>query len=227
MVLVRHGESELNHARVSGPIFFETKEDRFPFVGVADHKIELTTQGERQSLSTGVALAKMNLDLDFVYDSGYVRTVKTLDNLLEGFSEEKKKTIKRKQNLLIRERESGYTYFMTKSEVEESFPWYEEYWSTLGPVLARPIGGESIADLIVRIRMFLDQTFKETAGKNILISCHGRVLSAMRYLLEDWTFADLEHFLSSKGPRNCGVTIYSFSPESNRLCLKEYDTCYW
>ncbi len=227
LVLVRHGESILNVARANSPILFANQADRAPFMGVPDHKVELTALGREQARATGLGLRLAGFRFDHFYDSGYARTVETLDHILEQLLEKDLPAPKRIHSFLIRERESGYTYCMTRPEVEKTFPWLEEYWKTLGPVFARPIGGESIADVIERVRVFLEQVFTETNGERVLIVLHGRVLAAMRYLLENWTYDQLEEFMQSKGCVNCGVTVYNRNTETATLELAQYNTAYY
>jgi len=116
---------------------------------------------------------------------------------------------------------------MTQSEVEKSFPWLQEYWQTLGPVFARPVGGESIADVIDRVRVFLEQMFTETKGERVLIVLHGRVLAAVRFLLEGWTYDQLEEYMMGPGCINCGVTTYNRNDETNQLELAQYNIAYY
>lgn len=229
LVLVRHGQSTLNVARTKTPIFFSSPEDRAPFVGIPDQKVTLSPKGRMEARGTGKGLSgRMASGFEYAYDSGYVRTVETLDLILEELREmDPTQKAVRKHSILIRERETGYTYCMTKPEVEAAFPWFQEYWDTLGPIFARPIGGESVADVIERVQIFLSEMFAETKGKRVLIVLHGRVLAAMRYLLEDWSYSELEAFLTGVSPINCGVTTYERNDKTNTLKLKEYNIPYY
>jgi broad specificity phosphatase PhoE len=227
LVLVRHGQSKLNVVRARSPIFFATPEERAPFIGIPDHAVGLSPVGQNEARGTGTGLRQAGFHFDRYYDSGYTRTVETLDLILGGLVTPGEKMGPRTHSILIRERETGYTYCMTIPEVETAFPWFQEYWKTLGPVFARPIGGESIADVILRVQVFLDQLFEETTGECVLIALHGRVLAAMRYLIEGWSYEQLEQFIKGSGCMNCGVTTYERNDKTNTLELREYNTAYY
>lgn len=228
IVFVRHGQSHLNLAKAGRVVYFETEADRASIVGIPDHKIDLTDLGVRQALATGQALRKLGKTFDYAYDTGYLRTVRTLDHMLEAYSEsERGKIIRQPPNIFLRERSAGHTYNFTKAEVALHFPWLEAYWATHGPVFAQPPGGESIADVIKRVRPGLDQIEVQAAGKRAIVCVHGRVLAAIRFLYEGWSYDQLEAFVCQNDPRNCGVTTYTYSTEKDRLILQSYNRCYW
>ena len=225
LVLERHGESLLNQVRADSPIFFSDEEKKNLFKDMPDHKVGLSAEGVQQAVLTGVAMHERGFRFDRVYDSGYARTVQTIDYNLEAYSETEKRVMQRKHDILLRERETGYAYSMNRDYILKTFPWYQEYWQTHGPIFARPLGGESVADVIVRVEPFLDKLFEETEGERVLLVIHGRVLSAIRYLLEGWDYTILEKFLSGHGPKNCSLTTYETSLITGEFLLKEYDTC--
>lgn len=225
LVLVRHAESLLNVIQAKSPSFFVTAEERKPFIGFPDHKVGLTERGVVQAQKTGKGLFEGSFKFDAVYDSGYERTVRTLDHILEAYTPTEREKMQRFHDLSLREREGGYSYCMLKAEMDASFAWLQEYWQTLGPVLARPVGGESIADVITRVQVCLHHIFLANEGKNVLIVLHGRVLSAVRYVLEGWSLQELEDRLG--GHKNCGVTRYEYDPLKKHLELAEYNTCHW
>ncbi len=225
LVLVRHGESLLNVAHAQSPIFFNSHEDRLPFLEMPDHRVGLSEKGKEEARMTGTGLKQDGFVFDVCYDSGYKRTVETLDLVLENL-EQRSINIKRTYSILLRERESGYAYCMTKAEVETAFPWLQEYWRTLGPIFARPIGGESVADVIARVQTFLGYLFREEQGKRVLLVLHGRIVATIRFLLENWTYDELEHFLTHGSPKNCGVTTYDRKGDSVTLELQTYNKLY-
>jgi broad specificity phosphatase PhoE len=227
LVLVRHGQSLLNVIHAKSPSFFETREDKERFKDLPDHKVGLSALGHEQATKTGRALFQAGYRFTDVLDTGYERTVETLDHILEAYPDEEKEFMTRQHDLSLRERENGYSYSLIKKEMETHFPWMQEYWKTVGPVLARPIGGESIADVITRVQLGLGHIFQATEDKKVLIAMHGRVLASIRYLLEDWSLGDLEKYLQANDHKNCGVTVYNYAPDKKRLILKEYNTCYW
>lgn len=228
LVLVRHARSRLNIAKIKSPVFFVTAEDRQPFLEMPDHKVDVPEEFYFQPIETGRALKEHGYQFDTAYDTGYERTVKTLDLMLEQYPENERLAIRRKSCISLRERECGYGYAMTAVEMNEHFPWLQAYWKTVGPIFARPIGGESLADVIDRTSNCLPTLFQETAGERVLMSLHGRVIAAIRFLLEGWTCEEFETFLSAGNtPKNCGVTVYNYSSTEKRFLLQEYNTCHW
>lgn len=227
LALLRHGQSWLNLAKAKTPVYFQTEADRALVAGVPDHLVDLTELGAEQARLTGQGLCRDREGFDLVYDSGYMRTMRTLDGVLSAYSDDAVQQMVRQSSELVRERESGYTYNMLQEEVAAAFPWLQTYWSTHGPVFARPPGGESIADVIKRVRLFYDILCSEAAGKRVLVSMHGRVLAAFRFILEGWSYAKLEAFLQSRDPKNCGVTIYRPTVSGEGLELEVYNRCYW
>jgi 2,3-bisphosphoglycerate-dependent phosphoglycerate mutase len=226
LVLVRHAESERNVAK-KGNIFFADDESRRALQGVADYAIPLTPEGWRQAERTGSALrARFGL-FDYVYNSGYRRTVETTEGILRAYPEEERTAIKVRQNVFIRERDSGYAYDMTTAEAEAAFPWLQGYWKTSGSFFARPPGGESVAQVCERVYLFINTLFRDRAGQRVLVVTHGVTLRAFRFLLERWTYEEVTDRFRHDPPRNCSVTVYDHDPDAARMVLREYNTVHW
>src|SRR5215471_752248 len=105
LVLVRHAESDRNVAK-KGSVFFADDESRRAVKGVPDYAIPLTREGRRQAEITGTALRARFGAFDYVYHSGYRRTVETTEGILRAFSENERAAIEVRQNVFIRERDS-------------------------------------------------------------------------------------------------------------------------
>lgn len=225
LVLIRHGESQRNKAK-KGATYFADEAAREQIRGVPDHKIPLTDLGHRQARQTGVALARLLEAPDYFYHSGYRRTRETLDGVLSGYPEDVRRGVQIRENMFIRERDSGYAYDMMEEEAEAAFPWLKEYWATHGGFLARPAGGESLADVTTRVHTFLNTIFRDRAGQNVFVATHGGTLRCFRYLLERWDYERAAHWPPGQSPKNCGVTIYEYDASVGRLVLREYNTVY-
>jgi broad specificity phosphatase PhoE len=78
---------------------------------------------------------------------------------------------------------------MTEAEAEAAFPWLEEYWRTFGGFMARPPGGESLADVVGRVHMFLDVLFRDRIGQKVLVVTHGGTIRCFRFALERWHYS--------------------------------------
>lgn len=223
LVLIRHGQSTRNAIKGSN-IFFPHEGSRSLVEGIGDHETPLSAIGFEQALETGAGLYE-NFDMPSnIFNSGYLRTVQTMDCILSRYPGEVSKLINIQSNMLIREREAGYTYDMTEAEAETAFPWLQEYWITTGSFYARPPGGESVADVVLRVGMFLDSICN---GGTIFVVTHAATIKAFRYLLEGRDSESLPNLDDFALPRNCGVTSYEYDSSMSRLVLNELDKIYW
>jgi probable phosphoglycerate mutase len=226
LVLVRHAESARNKAK-NGTIYFADEEARRTVRGVPDHKIGITEEGVIQARKTGGYLRERFGAPDYVYHSGYERTIQTANEILKAYPPQALEKICVRMNPFIRERDPGYTYDMTAQEVAAAFPHLDEYWQTFGGFFARPPGGESLADVAERIYTFLNMLFRDRAGKKVWVVLHGGTLRAMRFLLERWSYEQATHWPPGQSPENCGITVYQYDSGEGRLLLKEYNTVAW
>ena len=121
----------------------------------------------------------------------------------------------------LREQDWGMFDVMPNSQREEMLPleWARRkqnrlYWTAPG--------GESMADLTVRLMTILGTLHREFAGKDVIIVCHGAVMWAFRVLLERMSEARYMELDNSKDPydqiHNCQIIQYSrVSPETGDL----------
>ena len=226
LAIVRHAESERNKIKM-GKTYFADEYARKAIKGIPDHKIALTPAGIKQAKETGKALYKRFGSFDYVYHSGYLRTQQTLENILLAWPKKEREKIKIRSNPFVRERDPGYTYDMTQKEAESYFPWLKEYWQTFGGFFGRPAGGESLAQVVERVHLFLNMIFKDRAGQKVLIITHGGTIRCFRFLLEHWNYEKALAWPLGEHPKNCGLTLYEFNKKENRLILNEYNTTYW
>ena len=226
MVLVRHAQSARNDVK-KGNVYFSDDEERRAIQGIPDHDIPLTEFGIEQAKQTGIELRRKFGTFDYVYHSGYKRTADTARYILDAYSDEELTQIKIRQNPFIRERDPGYAYDMTTEEAESAFPWLKEHWHTFGGFMARPPGGESLADVANRVYTFLGTLFRDRANDDVMVVTHGGTLRCFRYLLERWDYNQATTWNNEPHPENCGVTTYSYSDELGRLALQSYNDVFW
>ncbi len=225
LVLVRHGHSIMN--QVKGHNAYVPDEESGKAVeGIPDHMMPLTERGVQQAIHTGEHLKKTYGDFDVVYDSNYLRTIQTRTHALQAYTQHELSRMKIRHNIFLRERSNGYTYGMTQQEADIHFPYLQKYWGQTGPFYATPPGGESQANVCQRLFLFIGELFRIRGGQKILVFAHGHSIRAMRYNLEGWT---PQMFIDGikEGPDNCGIVVYSFSTETGRLALMEYNKVYW
>jgi len=223
LILIRHAFSERNKAK-KGCTYFADEYARRCVKGIPDQDIPLASEGHIQSNSTGVWMREKFGVPDIFYDSGYLRTKQTRAGILEAFSGDEIATIKLRSSPFICERHAGYTYDMTVGEAEIAYPWLKEYWKVHGGFIAKPPGGESLMDVSIRVRSFLDHMFNLRSGQDVWAVTHGGTLRVFRFLLEHWDFDQAVSWLEGQSPKNCGVTVYEYCPEAGRLVLREYNT---
>jgi broad specificity phosphatase PhoE len=224
LVIVRHAESARNQVKKDS-VYFADDAARRVLRGQPDHKIELTDDGHQQAEQTGHAVRERFGVFDHVYTSGYTRTIQTTEGILAAYPKEERDRMPVDMNIFIRERDSGYAYDMTEAEATAAFPWLSEYWQTFGGFMARPPGGESLADVVSRIQQFLDMLDRDRAGKRILVVTHGQAIRCFRFALEQWNYQQAERWPDGQAPANCGVTVYE--AVRDRLELSEYNTVHW
>ncbi|MHB1864556.1 MAG: histidine phosphatase family protein [Candidatus Saccharimonadales bacterium] len=226
LVLVRHAQSLRNEIK-GGNKYFDDDEHRAPVRGIADHDIPLTKLGVEQARQTGKALRDRFGGFDYVYHSGYRRTQDTARYILEAWPPEERDRINVRHNAFIRERDPGFAYDMTTQEAEEAFPWLDEYWQTFGGYMARPPGGESLADVSNRVYTFIGSLFRDRVNQRVMVVTHGGTLRCFRSLLERWDYEQATTWNSEPHPENCGVTTYQYDQEVGRLALIAYNEVFW
>ena len=226
LVLVRHGESTRNVAKKHN-VYFLDDESRKEVAGVPDHETPLTELGHAQAKATGEGLRRDfgTIGFDYIYNSGYRRTVETTQDILAAYPEHQRSLMRVRQNLFIRERDSGHAFDMTTEEVDQAFPWLAGYWKTAGGFFAHPPGGESLAQVCERVYLFLGKLFRERCNQKICVVTHGGTLRAFRFLLEHWTYEDAVQKFRKDPPRNCSVTVYR--GQQDRMVLEEYNRLYY
>ncbi|HEU5114958.1 MAG TPA: histidine phosphatase family protein [Candidatus Paceibacterota bacterium] len=225
-IVIRHAESARNKAK-KGSTYFADDEARKTVKGVPDHDIPLTDFGREQAEQTGRYLRERFGVPDFVYHSGYVRTIDTKDGILKAFTPEERAEIQVRMNVHIRERDPGYAYDMTTEEAERSFPWLKEYWKTFGGFMARPPGGESLCDVALRARGFYEMIKQRRVGQKVWAVTHGGTIRSLRFEIENWPIERALAWPPGQSPKNCGITVYDFNKKSGRLELTEYNTVAW
>lgn len=218
LVLLRHAESARQAAKQNRP-FYPDEEARRPVAGTPDHLIPLTDLGRRQAAEAGLALRAKFGVFDRIYVSPYLRAQDTLHGILGAYSTSERRGIEVAEDLLLRERDTGYGHDMTEGEAAAAFPWLQAYWRSAGPLYAQPPGGESLAQVVVRVGQFYERLLREAADARVLIVAHGGSLRCLRFLIERWSPTEMERQLASEPMENCSATWYEPDPVSGTLVL--------
>ena len=221
LVLVRHGESKRNIAKVKADAEnSETYDD-----GTRDMDVELTERGRRQATETG---QRLPLHLGFAFDrafvSPYCRTVETAELVLAGQRGPVDTVLEER----VREKEFGVLDGLTKLGIQRRYPDEAERKKRVGKYYYRPPGGESYPDVNQRVHGFLGMLIRECRAQNVLAVCHSVIVLSFRRLLERLSEQELLEIDRDpqQEPQNCGVTWYVFDPtagDHGKLVLKSYN----
>uniref|UniRef100_A0A0G4I7I0 phosphoglycerate mutase (2,3-diphosphoglycerate-dependent) n=1 Tax=Chromera velia CCMP2878 TaxID=1169474 RepID=A0A0G4I7I0_9ALVE len=176
LVLVRHGESEGNLAQKLAKTGDSSQWSQH-FRDRHNSLYRLTDRGRLQARVAGEYLRRhISPQFDRYFTSEYVRAIETAAML--DLPQARWMT-----EMYLRERDRGLLAGMTKEEREAAHPHAMNrakrdalYW--------QPPGGESIANLCLRIDRVIDAMRENCSGLRVIIVCHGGVIKAFRALIE-------------------------------------------
>jgi broad specificity phosphatase PhoE len=208
LYLVRHGESSGNVARDLA----EAQGAHLIDIDVRDMDVPLSSLGEDQARALGKWLAGLpaNERPQRAIASPYVRAEQTarlaVDDSCDVLLDER-----------LREREFGILDRLTRGGITERFPEQAAARAFLGKFWHRPPGGESWADVALRLRSFLDTLGREADGERVLIVSHQVVILVFRYLLERLREQEILAIDKQTEVANCSVTTYALEGDAMRL----------
>jgi len=212
--LVRHGQSQGNVARDLADEAGHHEID----INVRDVDVPLSELGRRQAEATGRWFAALPSDErpDVMLSSPYVRARQTAEAIC-GPSGLGGVTLVIDERL--REREFGIFDRLTTVGIRNKFPEEAAHRAMLGKFYHRPPGGESWADVILRLRSALNTINLHYSDRRVLIVCHQVVVLCMRYILEGLTEQDILRIDKQSEVLNCGIVRYDFEDNSEGLCI--------
>ena len=119
----------------------------------------------------------------------------------------------------LREREFGIFDRLTGVGIRAKFPEEAAHRTKLGKFYHRPPGGESWADVILRLRSAMNTINLHYCDRRVLIVCHQVVVLCMRYILEELTEeAILQIDKQARDPQLRHLR-YDFEPDLGGLCV--------
>ena len=214
--LVRHGQSQGNVARDAAHEAGHSIID----LDVRDVDVPLSELGHQQAEAAGRWFASLPDDErpEILLASPYIRARQTAEAICAagGLAGGAKPTILDER---LREREFGVFDGLTTKGIRELYPTEAEHRVKMGKFYHRPPGGESWADVILRLRSALNTINLQYAGKNVLIVCHQVVVLCIRYILEELTEADILAIDKQADILNCGICAFDFEPNHLSLCV--------
>lgn len=213
--IVRHGQSAGNVARDLADAAGHGVID----IDVRDVDVPLSDLGHRQAGALGHWFAALpgSERPEVVLSSPYVRARQTAKAICEtgGVADEAKTPVVDER---LREREFGLWDRLTTAGVRAKYPEQADQRALLGKFYHRPPGGESWADVILRLRSALDTVSLHYADRRVLIVCHQVVVLCLRYILEEMDEAKILAIDKEGDVVNCGVLEYDFLPDDAKLC---------
>lgn len=200
LLLVRHGESLGNVAAVTA----ERSGALELALATRDADTPLSELGRAQADAIGPWLAGLPpADRpDAVWCSPYVRAVETAERALAAAGLDL--PVRRDERL--RDRELGVLDRLTWRGVQDRFPLEAELRARLGKFYHRPAGGESWADVALRLRSLVAELDATPPGGPLMVVAHDAVIVLLRYVLEHLSEEEALDLSRRFGVRNASVT---------------------
>jgi broad specificity phosphatase PhoE len=176
LIAVRHGESEGNVAREAAM----AERAEVITTSARDPDVPLSPRGRDQAQAVGRWLVEQRPHLGAVWSSPYVRARQTAELAMSAI--EPAPRIRMDERL--RDRELGILDRLTGHGVATRYPDEAARRRYLGKLYYRPPGGESWADVALRLRSFLADLDRGDTDDAALLFCHDAVIVLLRYVLE-------------------------------------------
>lgn len=217
LLLIRHGESEGNvaatAASLAGAEIIE--------VPARDADVDLSRTGQEQAKALGTALARVQEESrpDAVVSSPYARARQTTQIAVRtAVWSPVVRTDER-----LRDRELGILDRLTKLGVDKRYPEEAERRRWLGKLYYRPPGGESWADVALRLRSLLEELNNMGKGHRVMLVCHDAVIMLFRYILEGMSEEELLDLAAGTTILNASITRYVRPSGSGPWTLESFN----
>ncbi|MBA3512668.1 histidine phosphatase family protein [Sphingomonas sp.] len=213
--LVRHGQSQGNVAREAADEAGLAMID----IEMRDVDVPLSELGFRQAEAAGRWFASLpeNERPEVILSSPYIRARQTAEAICKAgaLAGGPARSIVDER---LREREFGVFDRLTTIGIREKFPEEAAHRTRLGKFYHRAPGGESWADVILRLRSMLNTINLHYSDRRVLVVCHQVVVLCMRYILEELDEAQILAIDKQADVLNCGICAFEFEPDAEGLC---------
>ena len=218
--LVRHGQSQGNVARDAADEAGAHEID----IDVRDVDVPLSDLGHEQAAAAGRWFASLpeGERPEIILCSPYIRAKQTAEIICrEGaLAEGPARTIVDER---LREREFGIFDRLTAAGIRHKFPEEAAHRRRLGKFYHRPPGGESWADVILRLRSMLNTINLHYCGRRVLVVCHQVVVLCFRYIHEELDEQGILGIDKQAEVLNCGIAAYEFEPDAKGVCIPQLE----
>jgi probable phosphoglycerate mutase len=198
--VVRHGESTANVAARSA------EHDRLDLIDVDEREadVPLSDLGRQQAESLGRRMQSLTADElpDLVVTSPFLRARQTAEIALGDLD------VRVRVDERLRDRDLGVLDLHTVQGIQSSFPEESERRRRHGKFYYRPPGGESWADVALRLRAVLREIEQDRRGRRVVLFAHDVVVSMTRYVLEDLEEKALMEMAASSPIANASLSSW-------------------
>jgi broad specificity phosphatase PhoE len=211
LAVVRHGQSTGNvaaeRAERSGAEVIDIAE--------RDADVPLSPTGRHQARAVRAFLARGDGTPDVAVVSPYLRTRQTAGLALDGLP------VPLIVDERLRDRELGVLDLLTNAGVHARLPEEARRRSRLGKFYYRPPGGESWADVLLRLRSLLRELREDHPGGRVLLFAHEATVWLVRSLAEGLAEPELLALARSEAIANCSIS--SWRGDGVNLALERFN----
>jgi broad specificity phosphatase PhoE len=213
--LVRHGQSQGNVARDAAD---EAGLHEIA-IDVRDVDVPLSELGLRQAQAAGRWFATLpeSERPELILSSPYLRARQTAELICEAGALAGGGAARAIVDERLREREFGIFDRLTALGIREQFPEEAAHRRRLGKFYHRPPGGESWADVILRLRSMLNTINLHYCDRRVMVVCHQVVVLCFRYILEGLDEQEILRIDKEAEVLNCGICAYDFAADATGL----------
>lgn len=203
--LVRHGESMGN---VADGAAHRSGAGRLE-LDVRDPDVPLSDTGRSQAEALGRSLAALPAGRrpTAALSSPFARALTTAQLAVEQLD------LPVRTDERLRERDFGAFDGMTGTGIRDHYPDEAKRRDLLGKFYYRPPGGESWADVALRVRSLLSTEGVRYDGDRLMLVAHQAVIMVFRYVLEGLTEHELLEIDQDEQVANASVTRYDATPD--------------
>ncbi len=218
LILVRHGQSEGNVAAEAAD------RDRLHEIDVParDPDVVLSETGRRQAEALGHWLASQPEEErpEGVWSSPYRRARETAEIALEVCDARLDMRVDER----LRDRDMGITDMLTGAGIREKYPEEAKRREWIGKFYRRPPGGESWADVAMRVRAVLGDLAEYEKRERVLVSAHDVVILLFCYVAEGLDEEAVLERSRTNGLRNAAICRLVRDEESpTGWCVTAYN----
>ena len=214
--LVRHGESTANRAATAA----EAAGLEVVSVDLRDADVPLSEVGERQAEALGAWLGGLapGERPQQAWSSSYLRARQTAAIAIERSGD----AVPLRVDERLRDKELGVLDLLTSHGVAARFPQEALRRRWLGKFYYRPPGGESWADVALRIRSLLVDLERPEIPERVLIAGHDAVVMSFVYVCTGLTEPELLDFVERRTVANASLTRLVRAGDSGSWTLEAF-----